>query len=412
MNCELKRFCELFYASHYVPIALYEGTHRIAYYSSLDKPLAFSEQLQSIIADSDKKIDVLTLPDQGQYGLIRVSDSEYTILVGPVFVSPITEETILLFARSHSIPKTELETLNSFLPSIPNYTYNQFFNLVVYINYSINHENYDIIEYFHDGLEVSEKRLAPIHTENSYFAKEYQVIHGTYQFENMLLSYIREGEAEKLKEFLFQSSKNFEFNEGVVADTPLRQAKNLLLGLVAIVGKVGAIGGGMDVEEAYRLMDLYNQECEKVSSVDAVKLLQYHMIFDFTERVALCKAPKNVSKEIFSCMQFIQNHTCFYIGIDDVAEYIGKSRAWLTKKFRQECGVSITEFITQSKIRDAKRLLRYSDKSLVEISSYLCFSSQSYFQTVFKRDTGLTPKEYRQKYNNTYSNGFYYHSKL
>ena len=46
-----------------------------------------------------------------------------------------------------------------------------------------------------------------------------------------------------------------------MADTPLRQAKNILLGLVALVGKMAAIPGGMDDEEAYDLIDLYSQEC-------------------------------------------------------------------------------------------------------------------------------------------------------
>ena len=48
-------------------------------------------------------------------------------------------------------------------------------------------------------------------------------------------------------------------------------------------------------------------------------------------------------------------------------------------------------------LEEAKSLLRYSDKTLSEISSYLCFSSQSYFQNVFKRKYGITPKQYREK---------------
>lgn len=49
--------------------------------------------------------------------------------------------------------------------------------------------------------------------------------------------------------------------------------------LVELVGKCGAIEGGMDVDEVYRLIDLYNRECEKVSSVEVVKILQYNMVF-------------------------------------------------------------------------------------------------------------------------------------
>ena len=61
--------------------------------------------------------------------------------------------------------------------------------------------------------------------------------------------------------------------------------------------------------------------------------------------------------------------------------------------------LNITDFIIKSKIRDAKRLLRYSNRSLSEISTHLCFSSQAYFQTVFKKSTGMTPNEYRNVHN-------------
>ena len=49
------------------------------------------------------------------------------------------------------------------------------------------------------------------------------------------------------------------------------------------------------------------------------------------------------------------------------------------------------------KLEEAKSLLTHSDKTLSEISNYLCFSSQSYFQNVFKQKFGLTPKQYRDK---------------
>lgn len=49
------------------------------------------------------------------------------------------------------------------------------------------------------------------------------------------------------------------------------------------------------------------------------------------------------------------------------------------------------------KLEEAKSLLTYSDKSLGEISSYLSFSSQSYFQNVFKKKYGITPLQYRNR---------------
>lgn len=242
-------------------------------------------------------------------------------------------------------------------------------------------------------------KLEKSHAEASLSSKENEQIHGTYQFENLMLSYIRDGEVKKLRSLLASVAEQSEFTQGKLASDPLRQAKNLLIGFVAVVGKVAGIGGGMDVEDAYRLIDLYTQECEKAQSVEDVYLLQYNMVFDFTEKVAQTKLPQGVSKEIFSAIQFIQDHTNTQIGVDDVADAIGKSRSSLTRRFKAETGKTVTEYITGSKLQDAKRLLRYSDMTLSEIASTLAFSGQPYFQTVFKRYTGVTPMEYRKKNN-------------
>ncbi|MGM9597252.1 MAG: helix-turn-helix domain-containing protein [Eubacteriales bacterium] len=53
----------------------------------------------------------------------------------------------------------------------------------------------------------------------------------------------------------------------------------------------------------------------------------------------------------------------------------------------------------KEKTEEAKRLLRYTDKTSVAISAYLGFSSQSHFSKVFKKYTGKTPNEYRDLHN-------------
>jgi AraC-like DNA-binding protein len=58
--------------------------------------------------------------------------------------------------------------------------------------------------------------------------------------------------------------------------------------------------------------------------------------------------------------------------------------------------MKLNDYINRQKIEEAKNLLAFSDRSLSEISSYLCFSSQSYFQNLFKKYEGITPLQYRQ----------------
>ena len=121
------------------------------------------------------------------------------------------------------------------------------------------------------------------------------------------------------------------------------------------------------------------------------------MLIDFTERVAKEKIPGGISKEIFDCVQFISRHVNEAIQVGDVTEHIGKSRSYLTKKFKKELGFDISSFIMRCKLEESKSLLTFTEKSLSEISSYLCFSSQAYFQNVFKKKYGITPTQYRKQ---------------
>ena len=91
-------------------------------------------------------------------------------------------------------------------------------------------------------------------------AKEEQHFHNTYHFEQKLLQYIQNGDVEKMKTLLNTPSK---LSGGLMADNSLRQEKNVFITTVAIVTR-SAIAGGIDMEQAYQLADVYIRECEKL----------------------------------------------------------------------------------------------------------------------------------------------------
>lgn len=73
------------------------------------------------------------------------------------------------------------------------------------------------------------------------------------------------------------------------------------------------------------------------------------------------------------------------------------SRTYLCDRFKLETGMTIGHFITNTKITEAKRMLTVTTLNAAQISDYLSFSSQSYFQNVFKKIVGCTPKQFRLK---------------
>jgi AraC-like DNA-binding protein len=96
-------------------------------------------------------------------------------------------------------------------------------------------------------------------------------------------------------------------------------------------------------------------------------------------------------------MHYIRENYQKRLKVEEVAEAVGLSKEYLSSKFKQVAGIALPDYINQQKIGEAKQLLHFTDMSLSEISQYLSFSSQSYFQTVFKNLTGDTPMEYRIK---------------
>ena len=74
------------------------------------------------------------------------------------------------------------------------------------------------------------------------------------------------------------------------------------------------------------------------------------------------------------------------------------SRSFLSRKFKSETGINLIDFILMRKSEEGKRLLRYTDRTITDISGYLGFSSPAHFSRTFRKYIGKTPGEYRAKY--------------
>lgn len=390
-------FFEQFYASHYVPLALFREGKQEQMISSLDKHLdVYREAALAVgpfVQAQGESMRIFTLEDRGQYGLLRVEGDRQVALLGPVFSHPVTEKQVSAFARHNAISNRDWSLLYWFLAGIPRYSYIQFSNLMAFLHYAL-HGKAPARQPLEKLGETGEREAALARQAMRSLAEEQR--HETYRVENMILAQVRAGDVEGLQRLLSTLGRVGNLREGKVADTPLRQAKNILLGLVALVGKTAAIPGGMDDEEAYDLIDLYSQECERAATIDAVKNLQYNMLLDFAQRVARERLPAHLSPEIAQCVRFLRAHPNGEVGIDEAAGFVGKSRAWLTRRFKEEMGQSLGEYLSYLRIQEAKRLLEYSDLSLKEIASTLGFSSQAYFQSFFKKSVGITPAKFRQ----------------
>ncbi len=393
MNIE--QVCRHFYASRYLPVAYYEG-NEIQFSAGFPTELSAYGAVIRHLSESSVQPSVYTASDNGMYGMVQCRSTGGCIVLGPAFSGNVTDDMISAFMNHAVIPAAQRGDIANRLRMIPRYTYYRFLNVLVFLHLIVNDEEIVPTEHFAVADMGYEEQIAAYHAQESYLARDEEQSHGTYDFEQRMLEYIRQGDSQRLLSLLLSTLQGETLKEGRLADDPIRQAKNIVIGSVTEVGKNGAIPGGMDIEQAYQLIDIYVQECERLSSVDAIMNLQFNMVMDFTNRVAQIRKPEGVSDEIDRCMQYISLHINEPISIDDVAGSIERSRTYTTSKFKAETGYTIQEYVTLQKLKEAKTLLRYTEKTIAEISEYLCFSSQPYFSNVFKKQYGITPMAYRK----------------
>lgn len=83
------------------------------------------------------------------------------------------------------------------------------------------------------------------------------------------------------------------------------------------------------------------------------------------------------------------------ISLDEISRQTFYSKTFLNSIFKKNIGVSIMQYYTELKIREAKKLLR-ENLSPTSVSNQLGFESPTYFTKVFKKHTGLTPSAYKK----------------
>lgn len=390
-------FCRYFYASRYLPIAYYENDVCL-HSEGFPRDIPLYQNVQRLLTAAPRNPAAFTAKDTGLYGIVRIPESGGYLLLGPVYSGSITKDMILSYMADNAIPRNREQEISQFLYAVPHYSYNRFLHVLLFLHLILNGEELSITEHFEITDLSYEREIASRLTKHAYLAREEQKQHSTYFFERRLLEYVKQGNPEQMRKFLLETVMQMPMVEGKLADDPLRQAKNIFIGIVTMVGKDGAIPGGMDIEQAYLLIDTYIQECERLQTIDAVTNLEFNMLIDFTSRVAQAQMPEGISEETFSCIQYIATHLTQAITVPEVAAHIGKSRAYTAAKFRAETGKTIGEYITECRMKEARNLLRYTNMSLGEISDYLHFANQPYFQNAFKQHCGVTPAKYRNQY--------------
>ena len=226
-----------------------------------------------------------------------------------------------------------------------------------------------------------------------YVNREDLVLHAPYEPEMEFYNAVKSGDIEKVKTYLKQ---DFTSTPGLgrLSDNDLRNFRYHFIITAAMISR-SCIEAGLSHEQAYSLSDFYIQKADRLDSLAKIDRLHDDMVLSYTELMSNLKASSMYSKPVIKCINYIYAHLHMRITLKDLSKEVSLSESYLSRLFKQETGVSISEYISVQKIETAKNMLMYSDYSPAQIASILGYPSQSYFTECFKKATGSTPKHFK-----------------
>ena len=148
------------------------------------------------------------------------------------------------------------------------------------------------------------------------------------------------------------------------------------------------------------LLHLVEKYTDRQTAILASKYFAIDIDRESQTAFAMFKGQKNhQDAEIKKAQEFIEKHIHEKMSVDELADMVTVGRRSFERRFKQATNNSVLEYIQRIKIEAAKRSFENSRKNISEVMFDVGYTDTKAFRTIFKRITGLTPVEYRNKYN-------------
>lgn len=382
-----------------LPIRVYQGGQRLHYHSVVTLPVDPIVVCWDAIERITSHVGYYVTEQFHYYGVVNSGNAK--IVIGPSQQVSQTDQELRKLGFQADVPPEDMQDFVQGMKNIFCMPLDSILQILCTLNYILNDEKLGIKDIAICEAEQTDlqRQWVQEHTEQFLLpgcaGDTFSIYeHNTYHQEQQILRLVQKGDIPSLTNWMNAAPA---IRGGALASEQLRQLKNTLI-VTATLTSRAAIQGGLSTEEAFSLSDAYIQRCEHLRTMEQITNLQYHMVLEFTERVNRIRHGAEPTELVIAVSHYIQQHLSEPIRVEDIAKTLFMSRPHLSAKFRQEAGETLTDYIWKQKTEEAKRLLRYSDKSFSSIGAYLGFSSSGHFSQVFKKYTGKTPSEYRDRY--------------
>ena len=391
---KLALYLEILNCSHPIHLWKYSSDFEMLYsdfpLSRFSGDLLKEMRIEEKLREAEKEHFPYPLFLENSSGLIFIIvfdaiSSPYSIYVlGPAFSG--ADSLSLFQERLENVPMSLSDrsfALNA-VKDAPIISTNSLIQYAITLHYLVNNERISINEIYF--LSTSDKdakdTIERITSEHR----------GIYEGEQSFLRLIQEGNPDYAKGI--QKMMRLSSGMRVKGKNSLQNAKNNTLVLLTLVSRA-SIAGGLNLEISYNLNDYYADRLTQCESVSEVARLSQEMLEDYVQRNRIRIKNAGISRPVKNAMDYIGLHIRENISLSELARSAGYTEYYFSRKFKEETGRSVADYIGSAKTEEAKLLLTDSSLPVQEIAEELGFGSRNHFFWTFRKYTGMSPSEYR-----------------
>lgn len=211
-----------------------------------------------------------------------------------------------------------------------------------------------------------------------------------YAFENELMRAVSTGQIRKAEVLSAFSVESFEKRS---AD-PLRNLQNYDIIMNTLLRKAAEQGG---VHPVYldRVSSSFAKRIEQLADAAENLALMQEMFLAYC-RLVRKHAIRKYSPPVQKTVLLIDADLSAELSPSALARALGLSLGYLSKRFREETGETISGYVRTERMKLAKHLLQTTQLQIQTVAQHCGIMDVQYFAKIFKRESGMTPREYRE----------------
>ncbi|MGG1519497.1 helix-turn-helix transcriptional regulator [Paenibacillus oryzisoli] len=230
--------------------------------------------------------------------------------------------------------------------------------------------------------------------QENHIAANLSIIEARYAHEKKLMDAIARGDKAGLRKLQAEMGSLFQLPDRI-PESPIRSTKNLLITLNTLC-RIAAERGGLHPVYLHHISEKFSITIERSANLPQLKKMSTVMLEEYCDAVSE-KSTQGFSLVVKQAINHIDFHVAKPLSLQEIADEIHVNASHLSRKFKQETGMALTDYIQRQRVQASKLYLRRGGIPITEIAFMVGFNDVNYFTRVFKRCEGMTPTQYAKE---------------